>query len=172
MRSKNKKSKVEHRHTGIVVNNLRKQLEFYRDLLGLEVYYSKVEKGSFVNKILGSKGHRPLIYKLGSGGKNIVELLYFEDAEKSKAKKLFNTGFTHFAITVKDLDKLYLLLKEKSVKFVNTPEVSPDGLHKVVFCQDFDGNFIELVEVIKDDNRNNARKTKSASKRSNTRVSK
>lgn len=172
MRRKNTKSKIEHRHTGIVVNDLRKQLKFYCDLIGMEVYYSKVEKGVFLNKILGEKGHRPLIYKLGTGGKTIVELLYFEDAKKTKSKKLLNTGLTHFAITVQKLDDLYLHLKKSGVKFANAPEISPDGLHKVTFCQDFDGNFVELVEALKkDDIRNNARSTKSASRRRNTRVS-
>ena len=173
MRSKNKKPTIEHRHTGIVVVDLRKQLEFYKDLLGLEVYYSHVEKGVFLNKILGESGHRPLIYKLGSGGKNIVELLYFYDAKKTKSKKLINTGLTHFALTVKKLDDLYLLLMNKGVKFTHAPEISPDGRHKVAFCRDFDGNFIELVEVISEDEiRNNARQTKSASKKRSARVSK
>lgn len=173
MRKKDKEPKIEHRHTGIVVVDLRKQLEFYRDLLGLEVYYSHVEKGAFLNKILGEAGHRPLIYKLGSGGKNIVELLYFSDAKRTKSKKLINTGLTHFALTVKKLDELYLLLISKGIKFTHAPEISPDGRHKVSFCRDFDGNYVELVEVISEDEiRNNARPTKSASKKRSARISK
>jgi catechol-2,3-dioxygenase len=173
MNKKNKNDKVEHLYTGIVVVDLKKQLEFYRDLIGLEVYYSHVEKGAFLNKILGEAGHRPLIYQLGSRGKNIIALLYFSDAKKSKTKKLINTGLTHIALIVKKLDDLYLLLMSKGIKFAHAPEISPDGRHKVSFCRDFDGNYVELVEALSEDEiRNNARPTKSAGKKRSTRVSK
>ena len=39
------------RHVGIVVKDLEKQLQFYRDYLGLEVYYSQIEKGNFLENL-------------------------------------------------------------------------------------------------------------------------
>ena len=40
------------RHVGIVVNDIEKQLYFYKDLLGLDILYHEIESGYFLNKIL------------------------------------------------------------------------------------------------------------------------
>ena len=43
------------RHTGIVVNNLKKSLYFYHDLLGFKVKKRMLEKGKATDKILEKK---------------------------------------------------------------------------------------------------------------------
>ena len=43
------------RHTGIVVDDLIKSLEFYTKKLGFKVSNRMVEPGPFINKILGFK---------------------------------------------------------------------------------------------------------------------
>ena len=137
------------RHVGIVVRDLEKQLNFYRDLLDLEVYYSQIEKGFFLEKLIGITHAAPLIYKLGKDGKTIVELLKFDDSYSTEEKTLNSFGITHFAITVEKIDNLYVKLLSNGVEFVSEPIISPDGNHKVSFCKDFEGNYIELVEKIK-----------------------
>ena len=137
------------RHVGIVVKDLEKQLQFYRDYLGLEVYYSQIEKGKFLENLIGYSNVEPLIYKLGKNNNIIVELLYFKDYENVNNKKLINNGITHFALTIENLDELYILLKSKGINFINPPELSDDKKHKVCFCQDYDLNYVELVEKMK-----------------------
>lgn len=137
------------RHVGIVVKDLEKQLQFYRDYLGLEVYYSQIEKGKFLENLIGYSKVEPLIYKLGKNNNIIVELLYFKDYENVNNKKLINNGITHFALTIENLDELYILLKSKGINFINPPELSDDKKHKVCFCQDYDLNYVELVEKMK-----------------------
>ena len=41
------------RHTGIVVSNMETSLPFYRDLLGLEVWWDQIEAGSVTEAITG-----------------------------------------------------------------------------------------------------------------------
>lgn len=53
--------------------------------------------------------------------------------------------------TVQDLDGLFQKLSRAGVRFTAPPQVSPDGLAKVVFCQDPDGAPIELVEMLEVD---------------------
>jgi catechol 2,3-dioxygenase-like lactoylglutathione lyase family enzyme len=137
------------RHVGIVVKDLEKQLQFYKDYLGLEVYYSQTERGLFLENLIGYTKVEPLIYKLGKNNNTIVELLYFKDYELVNNKKLINNGITNFALTVENLDELYIYLKNKGINFVNTPSLSEDKKYKVCFCQDYDLNYIELVEKIK-----------------------
>lgn len=136
------------RHVGIAVNDIEKQLSFYRDLLGLEVYYSQEEKGLFLESLIGFAGASAYIYKLGKDNKTIVELLKFNKNIETGKKNLNSFGITHFAITVEKLDDLYLNLSSSGVKFINKPLISEDGKHKVCFCQDFEENYIELVEKI------------------------
>jgi catechol 2,3-dioxygenase-like lactoylglutathione lyase family enzyme len=135
------------RHIGIVVNDLDKQLRFYRDVLELEVYYEKLEEGEFLEHILGSKkGAKAYIVKLGKNNQTIVELLDFSFSESPfeyNAKTLFDFGYTHFAIIVNDIDEL-----SRKIDLINTPKINGDGTFKVCFCKDPEGNLIELVQCI------------------------
>jgi catechol 2,3-dioxygenase-like lactoylglutathione lyase family enzyme len=137
------------RHVGIVVKDLDKQLFFYRDLLGLEVLYDELESGFFLDKILNTKGVKIKIYKLGSEGKTLVELLHYENSENTISEKKINSnGITHFAITLDNLDKYYEFLKKEGVTFLSEPVTNEKSTHKVCFCTDFENNFIELVEEL------------------------
>jgi len=136
------------RHVGIVVADMNSQLRFYKDLLGLEIYYNETEIGKFFDTILGLKKSCAKIYKLGRNNKTIVELIEFAFYSTPSHKRLKKTGITHFAITVDNLDYLYDNY-EGVIKFVSEPQISDDGKHKVCFCQDFEGNYIELVEILK-----------------------
>jgi catechol 2,3-dioxygenase-like lactoylglutathione lyase family enzyme len=135
------------RHVGIVVKDLEKQLKFYRDLLSLEVYYSEVEKGYFLENLIGVEGASPLIYKLGKNNKLIVELLFFGNGNEVE-KKITTYGLTHFAINVDDIEKLYMQMIDSGIKFISAPLLSNDKKVKVCFCQDYESNYIELVEVL------------------------
>jgi catechol 2,3-dioxygenase-like lactoylglutathione lyase family enzyme len=150
MCAKNKVFSMKHRHTGIVVKDIQKQLEFYVGLLGLKIYYSQTERGEFLDSILGRSGCEPEIYKLGFDGVTIVELLHFKDIGfgDAKNKSLMCFGITHLAITVDDINSVYCALKSAGVEFTCSPKTSDDGACKVCFCNDFEGNFIELVEEI------------------------
>jgi catechol 2,3-dioxygenase-like lactoylglutathione lyase family enzyme len=140
-----------YRHTGIVVKDLNLQLKFYKDLLGLEVYYSEIETGKFIDHLLDEKNLSPRIIKMGKDKVPIVELLDFSEKTRTGKDKLslFRTGLTHIALTVEDLEPLYLKLKDNGVKFINPPALSENKKFRVCFCQDFEENYIELVEVIK-----------------------
>jgi catechol-2,3-dioxygenase len=133
------------RHVGLVVEDVDKVLSFYRDRLGFEVYWDRVEQGAFVETILGMPSVRVRTIKMRSGSGCILELLRYE-ARIPSEKRISQAGYTHMALTVADLGSLYASLKEKKVEFLSAPQVSPDGKAKVVFCRDVEGNFLELVE--------------------------
>lgn len=141
---------VNFRHLGIVVKDIQEQLFFYKDLLGMEIYYDNIENGKYIELLLGEKGASIHIYKLGKGGSIIVELLDFGSKliKSDEMKKLFNNGITHFALQVNNLERLFNLLKQHDVNFINKPIITPDHKFKVCFCEDFEGNFIELVEKL------------------------
>ena len=139
------------RHVGIVVDDLDNQRKFYEELLGLEVYYDKVEEGEFLQHITGIQNPRARILKLGKDGNTVVELLGFDVFGSNIPNELDTEGITHFALTVDDLDEIFVRMIEGGVKFINKPKINPEGTHKVAFCMDFEKNFIELVECISEE---------------------
>jgi catechol 2,3-dioxygenase-like lactoylglutathione lyase family enzyme len=137
------------RHVGIVVNDIEKQLFFYRDLLGLEILYHEIESGKFLETILSISELKIDIYKLGIKGSTIVELLHYLDKDnESKDKHINDNGITHFAITISDLDNVYNSLKSYGVQFLSPPQVNFSKTHQVCFCRDFENNLIELVQEL------------------------
>ena len=128
-----------------------KALEFYHDLLGLNIQGKTNEKDDFISKLLNSKNVELKTIKLAADDNSTrLELLQFINSKSPKTKKitLFEPGFTHISLTVKNLEELYLHLIKFNVNFNCPPLISQDGNLKVAFCRDFEGNYLELTEEI------------------------
>jgi catechol 2,3-dioxygenase-like lactoylglutathione lyase family enzyme len=138
------------RHVGIVVSDMEKSLQFYRDLVGLQDAPVNEEMGPFLDGLSNTPGARIQTAKLAGGNSETsIELLCFENPSPSASAPLSSIGPTHVALNVSNLDDLYTRLSDAGVPFNAPPRVSPDGCAKVAFCQDPDGTFVELVELIK-----------------------
>jgi catechol 2,3-dioxygenase-like lactoylglutathione lyase family enzyme len=139
------------RHVGIVVRDMDKALDFYQGLLKLKIVKKNDENSEFINKICGIKDSRLNTIKLSARDGNLIELLYFVSptAKKIKSGGLSGLGLSHVSFTVKNITKEYNRLKKAGVFFNSRPQTSPDGYAKVVFCRDYEGNYIELVEVLR-----------------------
>lgn len=140
----------EIRHAGIVVSDMERSLKFYRDLLGLKVVKDFIEKGKYIDSILGLSGVQLRMVKLIADDGSMIELLHYPSHPNRPPLKteIFDLGCSHIAFTVDSIDKEYERLMEKGVTFNCPPYVSPDGYAKVTFCHDPDGTSIELVEVL------------------------
>jgi len=136
------------RHVGIVVDNMEIQRKFYEELLGMEVYYDQIAEGKFIENVVGNKTKAHII-KMGKNNEIIVELLDWNlKLLNTNEKRLFNNGITHFALTVENLQTVYDLMVEKGINFISQPEVNDSNTAIVAFCRDYEGNFIELVELL------------------------
>jgi len=130
---------------------MNKALEFYHDLLGLNIQGKTNEKDDFISKLLNSENVELKTIKLSADDNSTrLELLEFNNPKYPKTKKitLFEPGFTHISLTVKNLEELYLHLRKFNVEFNCPPAISPNGTLKVAFCRDFEGNYLELTEEI------------------------
>ena len=139
------------RHFGLVVTNMEKALEFYHDLLGLHIQGKTVENGDFISTLLDGKNVELKTIKLSADDNSTrLELLEFNNPKISTTKKitLFEPGFTHISLTVKNLETLYSHLRKSGIEFNCSPTISPNGTLKVGFCKDFEGNYLELTEEI------------------------
>jgi len=138
------------RHTGIVVNNIDRSLEFYCNMLGFEIKKDNLESGEYLDLFLGLNNVKVRTVKLSLKNQDMIELLHFGDPHRKSgtAIGINNIGCTHVALTVENLQDIYEALAGDGVRFNNPPALSQDGKAKVAFCQDPDGTFIELVEEI------------------------
>ena len=139
------------RHTGIVVRDLDAALRFYIGLLGFVFVSSMEESGRHMDELLRLSDAEVFTTKLSAPGGGMIELLKFSSPEwgrLSYGRELCDFGFSHVALTVKDLDAEYHRLTAVGVEFLSPPQVGPDGYAKVVFCRDPEGNFVELVQEL------------------------
>jgi catechol 2,3-dioxygenase-like lactoylglutathione lyase family enzyme len=138
------------RHTGIYVIDLEKMKDFYCAVLGMDIAVHAIEKGSYISTVLALEEAELELYKLQAKDGSMLELLSFGKGKEKKIRKnIWEAGQYHIAVTVGDLDREYIRLSELGIPFISPPQISPDGYAKMCFCQDPEGNYIELVEVLK-----------------------
>ncbi len=138
------------RHFGIVVKDLDRALYFYRDLLGFKEIKRETLDKDFVKKLFGSNLKLTyiklaLIQDVNSTYPPLLELYYFK--EECKQHDYFK--YNHISLTVDNLDKLFDKLKSEGVGFLGEPTLDSNKKHKILFCRDYSGNLVELVEEIK-----------------------
>ena len=139
------------RHAGLVVADLEQSLKFWCDTMGFVVSRKMEESGPHIDAMMGLKDVRVTTAKLAAPDGNLLELLYFHShPDKPRWEgKPYSTGFTHIAMTVKDLDQTLRLIKQFGASVPAEPQLSPDGQVKVIYATGPEGVLLELVEIIK-----------------------
>lgn len=139
------------RHVGICVNNIDKQIEFYKDL-GFEIINDSEIKSELIQKLYNTSYLYMDLYcvKLKSKKDNsIIELIKQKHFTfESLYHELYQMAITHIAITVDNLHEIYLKLYKNGITFFSPPIETKDNV-KVCFCRDYEGNILELVEDLK-----------------------
>jgi len=144
------------RHAGIVVADLDAAIDFYTQLLGLQVIRRMEEGGEYLAALLGLPDVRMTSVKLGlpatapgEATKAVLELLYFHQPVARDAERRINDlGPTHVAFTVADVDELYRRLKSHNIETISPPLLSEDGAVKLLFGRTPDGTYLEFVEEL------------------------
>ena len=138
------------RHSGIVVTDMERSLKFYRDLLGLKPMIDFEEKGAFIDSVLNVSGVYVRMVKLITEDEQMIELLqyYSHPIKRNPDNKIYETGPTHVAFTVEDVNDTYARFSEEDVRCNSAPVVAPDGKAKLFFCQDPDGTYLEIVQML------------------------
>lgn len=145
------KPQITHfRHTGLVVSNLERALDFWVKTLGFKIIKQMDESGPHIDKMMGLHDVRLTTVKLALPDGNMIELLKFHSHpdQSSWLGKPYSTGFTHVAFTVTNLQELSEKLTNDGVHFFDKPQLSPDGNVKVIYCQGPEGVLLELVEIL------------------------
>ena len=120
----------------LVVSDLSKAIEFYRDKLGLKI---KTNEEGFAD------------FETEGVTLALLEKKVAEDLT-GKGKVSSDVNLPRPAIlawdVVEDVDALYQELKEKGIEFVVTPKTMPWG-QRVAYFTDPDGNLWEISQWVK-----------------------
>lgn len=140
------------RHTGLVVRDLKRSLDFYRTVFGFCEFSRATESGEFIEKLVGIEGVVLEWAKLSAPDGSLLELLQYHShpaeapVENAPANQL---GCSHVAFTVDDIDATRQAIEAGGGSIVHDPQVSPDGNVRVMYAHDPDGIILELVEELR-----------------------
>jgi len=141
---------VKLRHCGILVHNLELSVKLYTNIFGFEEINRGVVEGKFAEELFNLSPFSVTYVKLKAKGSNVrLELWKIKDF-----LPVDNSGLSHIALTVDNLDEIYKQLMERKLKFFSPPIKAKDSRVRLCFCRDYDGNILELVEEPKKSIRN------------------
>ena len=132
-----------------IVQNLDKSLEFYRDVLGLEVAVNQPFSPNLAIAKLGNTlGGQSRYAALKVPGSEIgVELIEYKDIErKPQHPHFYDPGAANMILRVRDLDAVFAKLQKFGATVITAagkPVTINNTIH-VVFVQDPDGFVVEL----------------------------
>ena len=135
-------------HTGIVVRDLNKAIEFYRDVMGLRLIVERERTGGPISQVLGYDDTYLKIGNLAVADGHVLELIEYLNptAGARPTDERSVVGGSHLAFEVDDIEVTFRDLTNRGAKKLNPPvEVAPG--RKVCYLQDPEGNWIELMEL-------------------------
>lgn len=116
-------------HFGVKVRDVEKALHFYKEILGLDL-----------QEVVDLGGNQ--FYFVGDGSVSFEIEQSFQPGDHS-----FDSGFSHLALQVENLQEYCQQLKQKSVRFQLEPSQFRAD-RKIAFIEDPEGNAIQLIEFV------------------------
>ena len=139
-------------HTGFVVRDLDKSVDFYTNVLGMRVIRRLEGQGEFANKLLGfPDAHIKGAFMDRGEGHQLELIQYISPPSGPGGINRNDLGAAHLAFYVEDMDRFYAETSQRGLRYVNPPAVRLDDSGnvqiKVAYSQDPDGNWLEFIEV-------------------------
>lgn len=132
-------------HVGFTVSDLETTVEFYRDVLGLEVLDRFEVSGQAFETVTGLEGASGRFAHLDAGDVRL-ELVEYEPAgEPLEDSDLNQRGAAHVGLTVDDLESVSAGLPDE-VETLSDPQTTASGT-TLCFIRDPEGNLVELLEA-------------------------
>ena len=138
------------RHVGIVVQDIQKSINFWRDHFDFSILLDQIEEGPFIEHLLNIPKVKIRTVKMNGQDNSLIELLYFfekQDVAQWQGN-LTSTGLTHLALNINNLNEKIKKLQADGFKLINQPRKSENGSVLVAFVEGPEGLLIELVEQI------------------------
>jgi len=138
-------------HIGMTVANLRRSVEFYSTVFGLDPgMIFDITAGEATAAALDLPLHSQKV-ALVPAGDILLELIEFVPPRRQFDGRQDDVGYAYVCLGVTDIDAVYERLVAKGVKINTPPHLSegPDPVTGSKFCivKDPDGKNVELVEM-------------------------
>jgi catechol 2,3-dioxygenase-like lactoylglutathione lyase family enzyme len=139
-------------HTAFQVADLERSLAFYRDLLGFEVVWERVNREEYVRKIVGYPDAelRQALLRFPESD-HCLELIDYRGVERQPVDTSPpNPGTAHICLFVRGLHDVYDRLTAAGVRSVSEPVAVTSGPNEgrfAVYMIDPDGFPVELVSL-------------------------
>lgn len=134
-------------HVGISVTDLDRSIAFYREMFGMEPlgdpFPFSGPQFSEIMDIPDVQGRMCMI----AGGNLWLELFEFSESKaKDPAYPVSDRGFSHFGLTVDDVQATYDKLKAAGVPIHGRLQTFNSGSMRAAYCRDPDGNVFEIMQ--------------------------
>ena len=137
-------------HTSFTVSDIDRSLAFFRDALGFEVTSKGPRSPSLIQAITGVEGAEVLIAYVRGPGHSIELIEYIKPETRSSVRpQPCDTGFSHIAYDVDDIDAAIKAARDHSVEPIGPVVAIDQGPHRgsrVAYLRDPDGITIEFIE--------------------------
>ncbi len=135
-------------HTAISVSDLERSIQFYRDILGMNLEWrSNRRRNERLEKVLALK-NVDVSYAMLSGWGGRIEIFQYHSPEGDPFphdKPVCDHGITHVAFQVSEIEDLYKKLADEGVRFNSPPQEVRPGV-KAAYFHDPDGISLEIVQ--------------------------
>lgn len=132
-------------HVGVTVAELDRAVEFYRDVLGLDVLDRFTVSGEAFSTAVGVEGATGSFVHLDADGARIELIEYDPEGETRDAPSVNQPGATHIGLAVSDLDAFYESLPA-AVETLSEPRTTESGT-RILFVRDPEDNLLEVIEA-------------------------
>ena len=139
-------------HFALTVSDLERSLQFYRDMLGLEVRVRRVWNEEYVRKMVGFPDASMDIALLALPGseEQQLELIEYQQPRARPPRNPINAaGSAHLCFIVDDILETYDRLRQEGIEFVSAPVAVPVGPNKgrrTAYLLDPDGIVVQLMQ--------------------------
>jgi catechol 2,3-dioxygenase-like lactoylglutathione lyase family enzyme len=146
-------------HSCISTGNLERLRTFYCDLFGMkEVMRFGWQQGNeMCDSIVGLKDSETEFVYLRAGN-SLIELFEYTSPEpkpRDPEWRVCDHGITHICFEVVDIQAEFDRLTALGMKFRSPAPIDADGMLKVIYGLDPDGNIVELLEFPDRDDKDN-----------------
>jgi len=140
---------TEFLHVGISVRDLKKSVQFYTEVLGMNEGLRVGHKGENLSRVVGVENAEVDVCYVTSGTHRL-ELIEYKNKDQSKRDQSYkpqdHPGLVHIAFIVDDVDEMYAKIKQLGYRFNSPPMVTRDNGPRIAFFEGPDNVVVELYQ--------------------------